>query len=114
MSDENEVQEGPEINRTNLDSLGAVATLGAWAAAFLKECGKAVFVLNPEGEVTWANPVLVDVPIDSVKDLSDRPYRFVRPILTDGRPQFVALRDGRLWEIEFIDEAKENSGSKDH
>jgi len=47
----------------------------------------------------------------AVEDTAGREYRHVRPILGDGKPNYAAMKDGILWEVEFVDEkSEENPG----
>lgn len=101
-----------DINRENLGTEGAVTTLGAIAAASLKTYGQATFVMRDDGGVAFANPAHVHVHPQAIEDMGDRPFRYKRPILGDGRPNFVAWKDGILWEVEFSDDdAEPKSGS---
>jgi hypothetical protein len=97
---EQEAQSGIELTRQNLDSPGAAVTLATVAIASLKEYGCVTFVMHPNGEVVFANPAYVDIQPQAVQDLGDKPIRFVRPLLGDGKPRFVGWKDGRLWEVE--------------
>jgi tRNA1(Val) A37 N6-methylase TrmN6 len=92
-----------EMTRENLDTLGALETLATIAAASLKQYGQATFVMRPDGGVAFANPLHVHIHPQAVEDLGDKPYHFVRPILGDGRPNYVAWKNGILWEVDFDD-----------
>lgn len=104
-----------EMTRDNIDSIEALETLATIAAAGLRHYGQVTFVMRPDGGVAFANPAHVHIHPQAIEDLGDMPYRFVRPILGDGRPNYVAWKDGILWEIEPTDEPrKENSGRQHH
>jgi len=92
-----------EMTRDNLESLGALETLATICAAGLKKYGQATFVMRPDGGVAFANPAHVHIHPQAIEDLGDKPYRLVRPILGDGRPNYVVWKDGILWEIAFED-----------
>lgn len=100
-----------EMTKDNLDTLGALETLATIAAAGLKQYGQVTFIMRPDGGVAFANPAHVHVHPQAIEDLGDKPYRFVRPILGDGRPNYVAWKNGILWEIEFTDEQPEAKSS---
>lgn len=89
-----------EMTKENLDSPAAAEMLATIAVASLKQYGQVSFILRPDGGVAFANPVHVYFHPQSVEDLGGRPYRFVRPIVGAGKPNFVLWRDGILWEVE--------------
>ena len=111
MPNDNVTQPPVEMTRDNLESLGALETLATIAAASLKHYGQVTFVMRPDGGVAFANPAHVHIHPQAVEDLGDKPYRLVRPILGDGRPNYVVWRDGILWEVAFIDEQLEEKSS---
>jgi tRNA1(Val) A37 N6-methylase TrmN6 len=92
-----------EMNKDNLESLGALETLATIAVAALKNYGQVTFVMRPDGGVAFANPAHVHIHPQAIEDLGDKPFKYVRPILGDGRPGFVAWKDGILWEVAFTD-----------
>jgi len=96
-----------EMNKDNIGTPAAMEMLGVVAAASLKNYGQATFVMRPDGGVAYANPAHVHVHPQAIEDLADRPYRLVRPILGDGRPNFVVWKDSILWEVELVDEQSE-------
>lgn len=98
-----------DMTRENLATAEAVEMLGRISAASLKQYGQVTFVMRPDGGVAYANNDFVHIEPQAVPDLVDRPHRLVRPILGDGRPQYVMWKDGILWEVAF-DEVEPNSG----
>lgn len=81
----------------------AIIRLGNIAAAMLLKMGAAAFYLDEAGSVQAANPVYVYFDHKAF-GVPDGRVRYVRPVMTDGRPQMVALRDGEPWEIEVLPE----------
>lgn len=96
-----------ELTKENLRSQAAIDMLGAIAAGSLKEYGQATFIMRPDGGIAFANPAHVHVHPQAVPDITDKPFRTVRPILGTGRPAYVVWKNGMLWEIEFVDEEPE-------
>lgn len=99
-----EVPLGEPLTSDNLNSVAAAITLGTLAAAGLKQYGQSTFFVRPDGGVTFANPTHVHIHPDAMEDLGERPFRYVRPLIGDGRPQFVAWKDGILWEVSLSEE----------
>jgi hypothetical protein len=100
-----------EMTRENLESQGALETLANIAAASLKNYGQVTFVMRPDDGVAFANPAHVHIHPQAIEDLGDKPFRYIRPIVGDGRPHFVAWRGGILWEVELDNEPEEKPGS---
>lgn len=103
------IQRQTEITRDNLMSDEAILFLGAMAAKSLELFGQVTFLMSGSGGVSVANPV--HVYLDTSAWLDDDAhklprYRYVRPVLGQGKPQFVAWKNGELWEIEFEDESQ--------
>ena len=93
-----------EISRQDLKRQDAVYFLGLCAANQLEKLGIAVFTLSPDGKVAMPNPTHVYLDADAYmnEDIQSLPpFKWVRPILGQGKPQYVAWRNGELWEIEF-------------
>lgn len=95
-------EEQVELTIGNLGSLEAVFELGRQAASMLQSFGSASFLIDEQHQIRLANPLMVYFdgslahPPDGVDPV------FVRPVLTAGRPQFVAKKpDGSLWEVEY-------------
>jgi hypothetical protein len=112
MGDPKEPEWGPELHRDNLRSEGAIFTLGVLASQALRELGEVTFIVRPDGNIAYANPEKVYIEHDAVPDpeLLKRPFRVVRPVLTDGRARLVKFIDGKPWEIEFTDEPETTAG----
>jgi len=98
--------EGVEITRDMLETIPVIQELGVLAVRSLKDVGVITLLVRPDGRIAHANPMYVHVERNAVPDpaLLERPYRYVRPVVSDGKARFVAWRAGRLWEIEFTDE----------
>jgi hypothetical protein len=99
-------EEMVEVGLEELRRPDVIHHLGELAAAGLTALGQVTLFRNPDGKVCIANPVHVffapgALLEDDGEDLP--PYRWVRPIMGSGRPQYAAWRDGELWEIEFED-----------
>ena len=96
-------QPSVELHRDKLLTPEAVVTLGGLCAQALSKVGVVTLLVRPDGFVAYATPFYVHVERDAVPDpeLLNRPYRFVRPILSDGKAKFVAWKDRELWEIAF-------------
>jgi len=109
-----------EISKQDLLRDDAVYFIGLMAAKSLMTFGQITLVMGASETVCVANPTQVYLDAGAIIDdegLSEvPPFKWVRPILSSGRPQYVAWRDGELWEIEFEDDFPEqqNSGSGDH
>ena len=108
-----------EIGRDDLLRDDAVYFIGLMAAKGLAAFGQVTLIMGADDKVCIANPTQVYLDAGAIiaddMDPSLVPkYKWVRPILGSGRPQYVAYRDGELWEIEFIDEPEEEPGSSDH
>ena len=104
------IQRQTEITRDNLMSDEAIMFLGAMAARSLELFGQVTFLMSGSGSVSVANPVHVylDTSAWVDDDRTDPPrYHYVRPVLGQGKPQYVAWRNGELWEIEFEDESQQ-------
>jgi hypothetical protein len=102
-----------EITRDNLMSDEAILFLGAMAAKSLELFGQVTFLMSGSGGVAVANPVHVYLDTSAWLDDDARAlpkYRYVRPVLGQGKPQYVAWKNGELWEIEFEDEPQPAKG----
>lgn len=102
-----------DITDENLDRPDVRFYLGTLAAKALRDVGQVTFVKRLDGGVAWANHVHVFIHPQAVPDptLMASQYRLVRPVLGDGRPQFVAWQDGVLWEIEFLEPERGSDAS---
>lgn len=104
--DEDEVQ---DLTLPNLDTVDAIFELGRQTASMLKSFGSASFLVDEQGAVRLVNPLLVFFDHRASNVPETEPV-FVRPILTNGRPQFVAKKpDGSLWEVEYPNELATDS-----
>jgi len=106
MGDRKEPEFGPELHRDMLRTEAAIFTLGVLAAQALREIGEVTLIVRPDGGIAYADPEKVYIDADAVPDpeLLKRPYRKVRPVLSDGKARLVKFFDGKPWEIEFTDE----------
>lgn len=104
-------QESVELHRDKLLTPEAVVTLGGLCAQALSKVGVVTLLVRPDGFVAYATPFYVHIEREAVPDpaLLERPFHYVRPILSDGKARFVAWKDRELWEIAFEeqDEPKE-------
>jgi hypothetical protein len=102
-----------DLTREILDSPAAIEMLGILTAASLKKYGEAHFVMRPDDGVAFVEPWHVAMEPQAVREIFEKPFRFVRPILGNGQPQLTVWKGGVLWEIELVDEEdpKENSSS---
>ena len=110
-----------EISRADLKRQDAIYFLGLMAAKGLETLGQVTFMMSEDDKVAVANPTLVyldakAVVTDSSPSQEVPPFRWVRPILGQGRPQYVAWRNGELWEIEFEEpyESQQTEGGEPH
>jgi len=105
-----------ELLDSNKTAGDLVVWLGSLAASMLMKDGVVTLFVQDEREnpalppdqrkrfIRWAPPTLVDIDSRALTESQDSRYRikrFVRPIRTTGRPQFVARKDGELWEVEL-------------
>lgn len=96
------VEETKDLTLGDLESLDAIVGLGQNAASLLKTFGTVTFYVDEQGKVRLANSLLVYLDASLAHPPDDVEPRFVRPIITAGKPQYVAKRpDGSLWEVEF-------------
>jgi hypothetical protein len=110
-----------EMHRSLLDTPEAWYALGAFCANALKRLGVVTLVVRPDGFVAYCTPSQVHILKEAVPDpeIVNRPFVWVRPVVSDGRPQWVGWRNGELWEIRFEEEPdaaapKERAGEGDH
>ena len=100
----------PPLTDIGVDDLrreDAIFFLGVMASRGLEAFGQVSMVISGSGKVSIANPVHVyyDVSAWMDDDISELPpFTWVRPILGQGKPQYVAWKDGELWEIKFDNE----------
>jgi hypothetical protein len=85
----------------------AIYFLGMMAAHGLRNFGQVTLIVGGNDKVCVANPV--HVYLDSQAMLNEDleklpPFRWVRPVLGSGKPQYCAMREGEMWEIEFLEE----------
>lgn len=109
-----------EISRPDLQRQDAIYFLGLMAARSLETLGQVTFLMSQDDKVAIANPthVYLDAKAVVTDDPSGKspPFRWVRPILGQGRPQYVAWKNGELWEIEFEEpyESEQAESSEPH
>ena len=97
-----------DVGMEELHRRDIVFHLGELAAAALMTVGSVTLVRNPSGKVAIANPIHVYLAPHSIMEETDTelpPFKWVRPVISSGRPQYAAFRQGELWEIEFEDES---------
>lgn len=96
----------PPLDEIGLEELyreDAIYFLGLMAAQGLRNFGQVTFIMGADQKVCVANPVHVYLDSQAVTsdDSPAPPFKWVRPILGSGRPQYSAWKNGELWEIEF-------------
>jgi len=99
-----------DVGQEELRRRDVIFHLGELAAAGLNSVGQITMFKNPDGNVCIANPVHVYfAPGAILEDDGEEtpPFKWVRPILSSGRPQYAAWKGDRLWEIEFDGEPPE-------
>jgi hypothetical protein len=104
VSDEEKahIEETKDLTVSDLESLDAFVGLGYSAAEMLKSFGSATFLVDEEGKIRLANPLNVYIDTSLAHPPDGVEARFVRPLITDGKPQYVAKKpDGSLWQIEY-------------
>ena len=105
-----------EIGRSDLMRDDAIYFIGLMAAKGLAAFGHATLIMGADDKVCIADPIKVYLDAgatitDDTPPDEEMKFRYVRPILPTGRPQYVAWRDSELWEIEFTDEESEEDPS---
>lgn len=108
-----------KIGKQELQRDDAIFFLGLMAAKSLLTIGQVTLIMGADEDVCIANPTQVYLGAGAIIDdgkMTEIPdFKWVRPILPSGRPQYAAWRDGELWEIEFIDEEpEEKTSDSDH
>jgi hypothetical protein len=100
-------EEQVELVDLTIDTLNdpqCIFGLGAQAATALRTVGSCTFVLAEDGSIHLLNHFDVFINAKSAIAPKGVEPRFLRPILTNKRPQFVAIReDGSIWEVEYPD-----------
>lgn len=95
-----------DLQRSHLSNPRTQLWLGSLASTQLLVMGTVTFFLGEDGKVRVANPLHVYLDgkamIDDESD-EERPFRWVRPVIGEAKPQYVAWKDNALWEIEFTD-----------
>jgi len=105
-------EESVDLTLDNLATEDGIVHLGVLCVQGLQQFGCVTLYADEGGGINLANPIGVFLNAGAVK-APDRPPKFIRPILLNGRPQFVAMKEGTLWEVEYPDE-QEDTGSEDH
>jgi len=104
-----------DVRKDHLSNPRTRLWLGALVSVQLQAVGTITLFLGEDGKVRVANPLHVYLgPQAMIDDESEdeRPFRWVRPVIGEAKPQFAAWRDDTLWEIEFTDghSSKEETG----
>ena len=101
-----------DLTLANISSVASVVYLGKVAAAQLLSFGTCTLIADERGDIRALNPHNVFVDAQTSHPPEGIEPTFVRPILTNRRPQYVARKeDGSLWEVEYqdvVDEGKES------
>jgi len=98
MPDEN------EITTANMEHPASMLHLGRVLVANLVAAGRAGFYIDKDSAVVAASPFYTYFDPRVCVDVPEGKYKKVRPIITDGKPVFVIIEDGQMWEIEFEEE----------
>lgn len=91
------------LNVAHLDTPEALLTLGVYVAELLRAAGTATFVVGASGEITFLPPTSVFVLSHEEIIPKDKVPQRGRPVLLAGRPNFVTIEDGVMYEVEFVD-----------
>lgn len=95
-------EEGEDLTLENIASADAVVYLGKIVVTQLLSFGTCTLIADEQGSIRTLNPYSVFVDGDAAHPPEGVEPVFVRPILTQRRPQYVARKeDGTLWEIEY-------------
>lgn len=115
MADETDAPGDLEITKDILETPDAIVAIGTMASQSLKYFGSVTFMVDPNDDIRMVNHFNVYINSAAVYPPDTEP-RFLRPILVEPKPQYVALnpQDGTLWEVDYPDEeapvANEQSG----
>lgn len=102
VSEDNRTPETKDLTLKELETADAIVELGRNAVEMLKSFGTATFVLDEQMKVRIANPLHVYIDERVAHPPPGVEPKYVRPILTAGKPQYVAKKpDGSLWEVEY-------------
>lgn len=108
-----EKREEVDVHRNHLSNPRTQLWLGSMVATHLLKMGTITLFLGDDGKLRTANPLHVYLgPQALIDDESDgeRPFRWVRPVVGEAKPQFAAWKDNTLWEIEFNERSEEEEG----
>lgn len=121
MTTERSVDATLELLDRKESALDLVAWVGSLVTSLLLSDGIVTLFIQDERDNEGLEPSqrkrfirlapLTQVYLDAQALTDTAPYRikrYVRPIRTTGRPQFVARKEGELWEVEL--EPEQNPG----
>jgi hypothetical protein len=106
-----------EINREDLINPGVYTEIGKQVAYLLTRHRVVTLFVHNDDSICFANPLHIyldanedGVYLDSQHALTPppEPYRLTRPVIAEGRPQWVVWRRGQLWEVEPINKEDED------
>ncbi len=92
-----------ELDLSRISEPAAVVLLGRLASTMLQMFGTCTFVVDEQRKVRTVNQLNVYIDQGEARPPTGVEPRFVRPIITNRKPQFVAIhpKDGSIWEVEF-------------
>ena len=93
-----------EISQHDLRRQDVVYFLGLMASRSLESFGQVTFMMGSDNKVAMANPVHVYLDANAIIEGDNQklpPFQWIRPVLGQGKPQYVAWKNGELWEIVF-------------
>lgn len=97
--------EEQDLTVASLATEGAVVYLGQLGSLLLREVGTVTFFADVDGSIRVANPLYVYLDPKVRDDQKSISYRLLRPVVSDGQPRYAVVHNGRLWEVEFDEEA---------
>lgn len=111
MTESDKGDGGFDLTLENIAQPECIGYIGAVAAKSLNEAGCAVFVVDSDGSIVLVNPTRAFFDHSALTTPPGKKAVMTRPVIMDGRPQQVALReDGSFWEVELVDDEGDEDG----